>query len=350
MSVAGRRGQPLRILILGGTSFLGIHMTRIAQQRGHSVTLFNRGRTGAALFPEVEKLRGDRDGQLDALRGREWDAVIDNCGYVPRTVRLAAELLALKVQQYLFISTISVYADFSRANDEGSSVARLADEHSEDRHSGYGALKALCEQALDTVMPGRTTMVRPGLIVGPEDPTDRFTYWPARAARGGEMLAPGDPQVSYQLIDARDLARFCLDALESGTLGVFNVTSPAGLFTIGDIVREGVAAAGALAQPGAPAEPTWVSAEFLAEQNVQPFVDLPGWFPQSGAMGALHQTSVRRALEAGLRISPLAKTTRDTLAWHLARGEGARSKLRAGIAPEREREVLALWHSKTPQP
>jgi 2'-hydroxyisoflavone reductase len=321
-------------------------MTDIAQQRGHTVTLFNRGRTKPGLFPGIEKLTGDRDGQLGALKGRDWDAVIDNCGYVPRQVRMSAELLAPKVRQYLFISTISVYADFSMVNDEASPVARMEDETSEDRTIAYGPLKALCEKAAAAVMPGRTTIVRPGLIVGPEDPTDRFTYWPARAARGGEMLAPGDPRTSYQLIDVRDLARFCIDAVETGTEGVFNVTSPADKFTIGDIVRESLAAANALARAASPPAPTWVSAEFLAEQRVQPFVDLPGWLPDGGDMGKLHRTRVERALDAGLKISPLQKTMRDTLAWHLARPEAERTALRAGISSERERELLALWHSK----
>jgi 2'-hydroxyisoflavone reductase len=349
MNASGKRLKPLRILILGGTAFIGIHMTQIAQQRGHIVTLFNRGHTKPRLFPGIEKLKGDRDGQLDALKGREWDAVIDNCGYVPRQVRMSAEVLASWVQQYLFISTISVYPDFSRVNDEASPVAKVEDEKREDVKNAYGPLKALCEQAVDAVMLGRTTMVRPGLIVGPEDPTDRFTYWPARAARGGELLAPGDPKASYQLIDARDLARFCIDAVENRTLGVFNVTSPAGMFTIADIVRESVGAAHALAKASSPAHPTWVSAEFLTQEQVRPFVDMPGWLPEDGEMGRLHHTRVERALKAGLKISPLQKTTRDTLAWHLARPEAERTKLRAGIAPEREHELLALWHSRTPQ-
>jgi 2'-hydroxyisoflavone reductase len=337
---AEQRPKPLRILILGGTAFLGIHMTEIAMRRGHTVTLFNRGHAKPGLFPGIEKLTGDRDGQLDALKDRDWDAVIDNCGYVPRHVRMSAELLAPKVRQYLFISTISVYADFSKPNDEASPVAKIEDETCEDRLKAYGALKALCEKAAAAAIPDRTTIVRPGLIVGPEDPTDRFAYWPVRAARGGEMLAPGDPRVSYQLIDVRDLVRFCIDAVETGSCGVFNVTSPAG------IVRESVAAANALANSRIPPQPTWISAKFLVEQGLQPFSDLPGWLPDSGDMGKLHRTRVERALNAGLKISPLQKTVRDTLEWHLARPEAERATLRAGISPERERELLALWHSK----
>jgi 2'-hydroxyisoflavone reductase len=338
--------RPLKILLLGGTRFIGIHMTELARARGHSVTFFNRGRTRTELFPQVEKLLGDRDGKLDALKGRKWDAVIDTSGYVPRHVRLSAELLAPNVQQYLFISTIGLYADFSKANDESSPVAKVDDEQREDWENAYGPLKALCEKAVETAMPGRTTMVRPGLIVGPEDSTDRFTFWPARAAQGGEMIAPGDPRAPFQIIDARDLAAFCVDALENRTVGVFNVTSPSDQFTIGDVVDESVAAAVALARPNPPPRPTWVSAEFLTEQKVAAFTDMPGWMPPGGEMGGLYLTNVERALKAGLRISALQKTTRDTLAWHLARPRAERDKLKAGITREREKEVLAAWHAK----
>lgn len=338
--------QPLKILLLGGTRFIGVHMTELALARGHSVTFFNRGRTRADLFPQVEKLHGDRDGKLDALKGRKWDAVIDTSGYVPRHVRLSAELLAPNVSQYLFISTIGLYADFSKVNDESSPVAKVEDEQREDWENAYGPLKALCEQAVAKAMPGRTTMVRPGLIVGPEDSTDRFTFWPARAAQGGEMIAPGDPKVPFQIIDARDLAAFCLNAIENKTFGVFNVTSPSDKFTIADVVDESVSAAAALTKPNPPPRATWVPTEFLIEQKVAPFTDLPGWLPAGGEMGGLHRTNVERAIKAGLTISPLQKTTRDTLAWHLARPAAEQEKLKAGISLERQREVLAAWHAK----
>ncbi len=345
--VHAKAPQPLKILLLGGTRFIGVHMTELALARGHSVTFFNRGRTRSDLFPQVEKLLGDRDGNLDSLKGRKWDAVIDTSGYVPRHARLSAELLAPNVGQYLFISTIGLYADFSKANDESSPVAKVDNEQREDWENAYGPLKALCEQAIATAMPGRTTMVRPGLIVGPEDSTDRFTFWPARAAQGGEMIAPGDSSVPYQLIDARDLAAFCVDALEKRTFGVFNVTSPSNKFTIGDIVKESVDAGLALARPNPPPVATWVPTEFLIEQKVAPFTDLPGWLPAGGEMGGLHLTNVERALKAGLKTSPLQKTTRDTLAWHLARPESEREKLKAGIDHDREQKVLAAWHAKT---
>lgn len=343
---ATKAKQPLKILLLGGTRFIGVHMTELALARGHSVTFFNRGKTRADLFPQVEKLQGDRDNKLDALKGRKWDAVIDTSGYVPRHVRLSAELLAPNVSQYLFISTIGLYADFSKANDEDSPVSKVDDENREDWENAYGPLKALCEKAAAAAMPGRTTMVRPGLIVGPEDSTDRFTFWPARAAQGGEQIAPGDPTVPFQIIDARDLAAFCIDALENRTFGVFNVTSPTDKFTIRDVVNESVAAATAIAKPNPPPRATWLPVEFLTEQKVAPFSDLPGWLPAGGEMGGLHRTKVDRALKAGLKISPMQKTVRDTLTWHLARPAAERDKLKAGISLERQREVLAAWHAK----
>jgi 2'-hydroxyisoflavone reductase len=347
VTMAEATPKALRLLILGGTTFLGVHMTELALRRGHSVTLFNRGQSHPERFPGIERLRGDRDGQLDALKARQWDAVLDNSGYVPRHVRESAELLAPNVRQYLFISTISVYANLGQVNDERSPVAVVEDESREDWRNAYGALKALCERAVAASLPGRTTIVRPGLIVGPDDPTDRFTYWPVRAIRGGEILAPGDPQASFQLIDVRDLATFCLDAVTLGLDGVFNVTSPPASFTMGAVIQTSIAAAQALAKPHIPARATWVSGQFLCEQGVQPFVGLPGWVPDGGELRRLHETRVDRALNAGLKVTPLEATARDTLAWHLARPHPQRMTLRAGITVERECELLTLWHAKT---
>ncbi len=224
-----------------GTKFLGVHIVELALQHGHSVTLFNRGKTNAGIFPQLVHLKGDRDAQLDSLKGKHWDAVIDDSGYVPRHVKLSAELLAPNVQRYIFISTISVYASFENPNTEESPVGKLADETTEKVDGGaYGPLKALCEKAAEAAMPGRVAVVRPGLIVGPRDPTDRFTYWPARAARGGEMLAPDKPSDRVQFIDARDLAAFVLRLVERKTVGTFNATSPPGMFTIGDVVSASI--------------------------------------------------------------------------------------------------------------
>src|SRR6478736_6066539 len=216
----GRKIKPLRILILGGTRFIGLHMTALALQRGHSVTFFNRGRTKADRFPQVERIHGDRNGQIDGLKGRAFDVVIDNSGYLPRVVKLSAEMLAPNVGQYVFTSSISVYPDFSVPRDERSPVGTLADPTVEKvDENTYGPLKALCEQAAQRALPGRVTVIRPGLIVGPDDNTDRFTYWPARAARGGEFIAPGAPGDPFQVIDARDLAAFTLLAVEQRVTG-----------------------------------------------------------------------------------------------------------------------------------
>ncbi|HEX3396366.1 MAG TPA: NAD-dependent epimerase/dehydratase family protein [Steroidobacteraceae bacterium] len=338
--------KPLRILVLGGTKFLGVHIVELALKHGHTVTLFNRGKTNADLFPQLEHLKGDRDAQLDSLKGRRWDAVIDDSGYVPRHVKLSAELLAPNVQRYVFVSTISVYASFAQPNTEDSPVGKLADETTEKVDGGaYGPLKALCEKAAETAMPGRVAVVRPGLIVGPRDPTDRFTYWPARAARGGEMLAPDRPNDRIQFIDARDLAAFMLHLVDRQTVGIFNAASPPGMFRIGDLISASSAAAGTLAKPVAPPRALWVPADFLEKQQVQPWSDMPVWTPESGEYAGLPATSVARALHEGLIIRPIQPTVNDTLTWHLQRPEQERAKLLAGLTPEREQAILAAWHA-----
>jgi 2'-hydroxyisoflavone reductase len=344
-----KAARPLKILILGGTRFIGVHMTELALKRGHTLTFFNRGRTKAEMFPEIERIKGDRNGELDGLRGRKWDAVIDNSGYVPRHVKLSAELLAQNVGHYLFVSTISVYPNFAEPRTETSPVGKLADE-SVEKVDGetYGPLKALCEQAAERAMPGRTTVVRPGLIVGPEDNTDRFTYWPARAARGGEFIAPGTPGDGIQFIDARDLAAFTLDALERKSLGTYNLVSPPGTFTMGQLVDASVAAASSLAKPTSAPVPVWMDADFLASQEVQPWAEMPVWFPAKGDEAAFASTSTERAVQAGLKITPIATTVSDTLAWHLKRPEADRAKLKAGIAPDKEQKSLAAWKARGP--
>jgi len=290
----------------------------------------------------VEKIQGDRDGQIDGLKGRKWDAVIDNSGYYPRAVRLTAELVAPTAAQYLFVSSISVYPNFAEPRDESSPVGKLPDETVEKvDNDTYGPLKAACEQAAERAMPGRVTVLRPGLIVGPQDSTDRFTYWPARAARGGEMLAPGKPTDEIQIIDTRDLAAFALDALEQRTMGIFNIVSPPGRFTMGDVVNESIRAANELARPSPPPRALWASAEFLEAQKVQGWSDMPVWVDAKGDEAAFAKTSAARAIKAGLKFTPIRKTCYDTLAWHLTRPAAEREKLRAGLPAEREREVLA---------
>lgn len=335
--------KPLRLLILGGTRFIGLHMTELALSRGHAVTFFNRGRTNTDRFPQVERLRGDRNGDLQALANRDWDAVIDNSGYVPRQVREAAKLLEPRVKRYLFISSVSVYAGFAKPNDESSAVGKLEDPATEKVDGAtYGPLKAACEGAAEAVYgAARTSVIRPGLIVGPDDNTDRFTYWPARAARGGRILAPGDPRDPIQIIDVRDLAAFTLRLIEDDVGGVFNVLSPPGRFSIGNLVEESIAAATELARPTNPPLAAWVPAATLAAQQVAPWSDMPVWVPSSGEEAGFAATSAERALRAGLSIRPMRDTVRDTLAWHLSRPEAERATLKAGIDPVREAAVLS---------
>ncbi|MBL8055402.1 MAG: NAD-dependent epimerase/dehydratase family protein [Anaerolineales bacterium] len=331
----------MKLLILGGTIFLGRQVAEAALARGHTVTLFNRGRRNPDLFPEVEKLRGDRDGGLDVLRGRRWDAVIDPSGYVPRLVRAAAELLAGAAEHYTFISSLSVYADNRQLGiTESYPVGRLADESVEQiTAETYGPLKALCEQAAEAALPGRVLTVRAGLIVGPHDPTDRFTYWPARVARGGEVLAPGRPDYRVQFVDVRDLAGWIVRAVEARVTGVFNATGPEGVLTLGELL------AASQAISGADTRLTWAAEPFLLEQKVVPWSELPLWIPDSDPDAAgFSAFDCGKALAAGLTFRPLAETVRDTLTWAAARP--AEHAWRAGLPAEREAELLRLWHAQ----
>jgi len=318
----------MRLLVLGGTVFLGRHLVEEALARGHELTLFNRGQTNPELFPEAERLQGDRDGDLSALGGRRWDAVVDTSGYVPRSVRASAELLAGAVDHYTFISSISVYADFGRPPVEGAPVAELDDPANEDVQSDYGALKALCEGAVASALPGRSLVIRPGLIVGPEDPTGRFTYWPLRVARGGDVLAPGDPERQVQLIDARDLAAWILDLAERGASGTYNATGPAERLTMGGLLEACRSVA------GTDARFVWAEEEFLVARGVEPWMELPLWLAGEEWAGML-AVQIGTALETGLTFRPLAETVRDTLEW--ARGNPR--DYEAGLAPEREAEL-----------
>ena len=312
---AGYRAVPadrkLNLLILGGTAFLGPACVAAAQARGHSLTLFNRGRTNPHLFPDLEKLRGDRGKDIAALEGRRWDAVIDTSGYVPRHVTMSAELLAPQVDHYVFVSTISVYKDYAVIGmDETAPVGTLEDPTTETiTGETYGPLKALCEQAAEAAMPGRVTNIRPGLIVGPRDRSDRFTYWPVRVGRGGEVLAPGTPEDRIQFIDVRDLAEFIVHALEQKLSGVYNCDSPAGEYTIGRLLetcRDVTASNAAL---------TWCDAAFLAEHGVSPWSDMPCWVPAEGDERGFGRVSTARAHDAGLGRRPLDVTVRETLQW-----------------------------------
>jgi 2'-hydroxyisoflavone reductase len=320
----------VKLLLLGGPRFLGRAVTDAALARGHELTYFNRGSTNPDQYPDVERLIGDRNDGLGALAGRRWDAVIDTSGYLPAAVRASAAALA-ESGRYCFVSSVSVYADFSAPVDEESPVAQLgdlpADEVTED---SYGALKALCEREVVSVFGDRALVVRPGLIVGPHDPTGRFTYWPYRLARGGEVLAPAPPEKPTQSIDVRDLAEWMGSLCEREVGGVFNGTHPGG--TWGELLETCRDVA------GTHADVTWVAPEFLVEHGVGQWMELPLWL-HDPELAYADRVDVRRALEAGLTFRPLADTVRGAL-------EQARTTEAAGLAPEREAALLQKWHGR----
>ena len=328
----------MRILVLGGTRFLGRAFVEAARERGHTLTLFNRGRTNPELHAGIERLTGDRDGGLAALSGRTWDAVVDPSGFYPRVVGASATALAGSVGRYLFVSSISVYAEpLPRGADESAPVARLADPAVEDIGGGnYGGLKAQCEERVRDAFGERALLVRPGLIVGPHDTTDRFPYWPRRLARGGEVLAPGSPDAPIQLIDARDLAAWMVGLLERGAGGTFNATGPAKPLTVGACLERIDAAVGSGARL------TWVSDEFLDAQRIEPWMQLPLWL--HAADQPMMMASIERALAEGLTFRPLEDTARDTLAWERSLANDTRPPSPA-LSPEREAELLAAWRA-----
>jgi 2'-hydroxyisoflavone reductase len=345
-----KRPKPLRILILGGTGFTGPQQVRYALDRGHKVTVFNRGKTHPGELPqEAEQLIGDRNGQLDALKGRTWDVVIDNPTSIPVWVRDAAQVLKGNVDRYVFISTISVYSDNSKPGmDETGPLAKYTgpDAMKETQatlkasnYGLYGPLKALSEAEVEKWFPGKALIIRPGLIVGPGDESDRFTYWPVRVARGGEVLAPGNPTDPVQFIDARDLAEWTIRMVEQGTTGIFNATGPKSTLTMGQML-DGIKK---VTKTDAPF--TWVDADFLAAQKVSPWSDMPVWVPPKGDEAGFSRISVKRAVDKGLTFRSVPDTTRATLDWFRKQSAERQAKLRAGIKPEREKEVLAAWHA-----
>ena len=362
-------GKPLQILVLGGTGFLGPHFVEAARARGHRLTLFNRGKSNPARFSgeefqDIEQLQGDRKRDLSALQGtRRWDAVLDTSAYFPADVTRSASLLAKRVDQYLIVSSISVYADNSTPGaDETAAVATMenAEAATEITGQNFGPLKALSEQAAEQELPGRTTVVRPGLIVGPGDTTDRFTYWPARAARGGEILAPGKASDPTQFIDVRDLADFLLHAIETGTTGVFNADAAPGAIDMGALLAA-CQVAGTQANdiqcvrapcpqpPEASSTVTWVPADFLEAQKVSAWQDMPAWVPPMGDYAGFGRRSTTRAQAAGLKTRPLQDTVDDTLDYWLSLPEARRAKPGAGLSAAREAEVLKAWHARKKQ-
>ncbi len=318
-----RGKQALNILILGGTGFIGPHMVRYAQSRGHTVTLFNRGRTNADLFPDVTTLIGDRDSQLGALESGSWDAVIDNSGYIPRHVRESAELLSSRAKHYLFVSSISAYADLKQHGiEEDFALGQLADETDENlTGETYGPMKALAERYVQAAFPEGATIVRPGFIVGPGDRSDRWTYWPLRVRAGGEMIVPGTPSDPVQFIDVRDLAVFVIGCIENGTLGAFNATGPAVTLSFGEMLNTMAAVVGANPRL------RWVDYASLEEKHVT----LPIAASPQGDFAGAHQASNQRAVAAGMIFTALEKTVRDTLEWWDSLDQDRRDKMRSGL-------------------
>ena len=371
-----------RILILGGTAFIGPALVAAAKARGHTLTLFNRGRTEKrmGMIDGVEHLYGNRDPNLRAndadpdspkgleeLQGKTWDAVVDTSGQYRRIVKASADMLAPHAKQYIYISSISVYTDNSEIGaDETAPTATLADPDVETMGAGfenYGGLKALCERTAAEAFPGRCTAIRPGLIVGPGDGTDRYTYWPVRIQRGGEVMAPGTPQDPIQIIDVRDLAEWIVHVIENNITGTFDAVGPPSGLTMGGMLETCRKAS------SSDAKLTWVEADFLREHRVSPWGDMPVWVPPEGDSAGFHRRSISRATAAGLKFRPALETARDTLAWwpgeverrvrvtkeilEQAEKEGKErpamadpEQLRAGIKPAREAEVLAAWHEK----
>ena len=345
-------GPSLRILILGGTGFLGPALVRDARARGHAMTLFNRGKTNPHLFPDVERIRGDREQGIDGLAeavtaGRTWDIVIDTSGYVPSHVTAAAGLLAGCARQYVYLSSVGAYADHSVPADETSPLAEADPEWVagvrtiRESLANYGAMKGLCEAAAEVAMPGRVLVVRPGLISGPGDWSDRFTYWAVRVARGGEVLAPGNGSDPVQWVDVRDLASWILDCVERKLNGVFNAICPPDLFTFAELLH------GIKAAVWTDARFTWVAPAFLEERDVQAWTHLPVWLPGEGETAGFHRVSTARAVDAGLRFRPLAETAGDTVRWHREQeGEEYDFGERAGLSREREADLLRQWHAR----
>jgi 2'-hydroxyisoflavone reductase len=329
----------LKILILGGTSFLGPHLVEELHEHGHEVTLFNRGTHNTPFSSAVEQLHGDRDGNLQSLLDRRWDAIIDTSGHLPRVVENSSKILAAATSHYTFISTIGVYENFHKIGiDETYSLAKLEDEKNEEiTEKTYGALKALCEDVIRRYFPSKSLIIRPGLIVGPLDPTDRFTYWPVRIAEGGDVLVPGKPTQNLQLIDARDLAKWIVVMVEQKATGTYNATGPATSLTFDQLLRE--------CQKFSKKNSTihWVDEDFLIQHDVKDWVELPLWLSSVRNMPGFLNINAQKAVQAGLTFRPIASTISSLLEWNSSRGNIAKQ---AGLDREKEKKLLQLWKSK----
>lgn len=334
--------KPMRILILGGTGFIGPNQVQYALDRKHKVTLFNRGKTNNTLFPKVPRLVGDRnhpDGHA-ALKKGNWDVVIDNPTSNPMWVRGAGEALKGRVGQYIFVSTISVFSDNSKPVDENGPLNTPSDIDKPYNAQAYGNNKVRSEQEATAQFGEKVTVVRPGLIVGPGDLSDRFSYWPVRIEKGGEILAPGAPTDPVQYIDAQDLGQWIVRLGESHTFGTFNATGPKTPTSIAEMLY------GIKAVTTTDAKFTWVPAEFLAEKQVRPWSDMPVWVPSTGRTAGFARVNCQKAYAAGLTFRPLADTAKDTLDWYHKRPAAEQEKARAGLAADKEKTVLAEWNAK----
>lgn len=340
----------MRILIIGGTRFVGRHLVTAALARKHELTLFNRGTSSSTEPANVETIKGDRSNDLARLKGRSWDAVIDTCGYLPRTVKASAEVLRDSVDRYVFVSSVSAYADLSVAGiDETAPLASLTSAQLDEANAIdssartsavtygalYGGLKSFCERELEEILPNRLLIIRPGLIVGPDDYTDRFTYWVMRVSRGGELLAPGPPERTVQFIDARDLAEWTIRMIERKRNGIYNAIGLPDVISMKDVLEE------CKRVSQSDASFTWASEEFLISEKIVGWSELPLWLPDAAhhLQGLMH-INCDKAVAAGLSFRPIKHTIRDTLAWRT----GVKEELKAGLDPDREIELLRKLH------
>ena len=331
--------KSLNILVLGGTGFIGPHMVREALRRRHTVTLFNRGRTNNALFPDLETIIGDRGSDLSGLEGRQWDAVIDNSGYVPRHVRDSARLLSGNTGHYLYISTVAVYEDFSEPNHEGSALAQIEDKETEEvTGETYGPLKALCEQkAREEIGDESLAILRPTYICGPGDHTDRFSYWPIRTSKGGEMLWPGEPSRPMQVIDVRDLANFTIDCVARRIAGIYNTVTPRDSYSMGNLLEDSQAVTGVAV------DPVWVDEPFIEKYDAGAKRGLPLFHAASGDSPQIFRTSGSSARAAGLHNRPIRETIRDLMSWWKSLPDERTSNPKSGLTADREAELIAAW-------
>jgi 2'-hydroxyisoflavone reductase len=334
----GKEEQTL--LILGGTGFIGPHLTQAAMSRGWKVTHFNRGKRDPDGVEGVETLIGDRKGQLDSLKGRKWDAVVDDTGYIPKYCRMSADLLGPNTGYCLYVSSISAYAGFAKPNDVGSPTGVLENKDQEEiTNETYGPMKAACEQYVRDAYGTRSSIVRPGYIVGPLDPTDRFTYGPVRFTKGGDMAVPGTPADPIQIVDVRDLAAFMMDLVDARADGTFNAVTPPGAITMGALMDT------SRKVTGADTKTVWIDEDFLAANMKPEEMNFAPWGPMRGEEAGGSLTGMQASADKGLKARSLEETVRDTIAWHETRPAERKSALRSGFSPEQEAAILAAWRA-----